>query len=99
MPENNQRGDLERRVNRLEKNDEKIFSSLEEIKDGQHNQNLVNQKMNFTLDSINRERENEKETKKENQKNIKDIKMWVLSLVGTIFGSLIIALLRMVFGI
>ena len=51
MPENNQRGDLERRVNRLEKNDEKIFSSLEEIKDGQHNQNLVNQKMNFTLDN------------------------------------------------
>ena len=94
MPENNQRGDLERRVNRLEKNDEKIFSSLEEIKDGQHNQNLVNQKMNFTLDSINRERENEKETKKENQKNIKDIKMWVLSLVGTIFGSLILSLIH-----
>ncbi|MEX2947865.1 DUF2951 family protein [Staphylococcus warneri] len=99
MTEDNQRGDYERRIRRLEKNDEKIFDSLEQIKDGQHNQNLVNQKMNFTLDSINRERELEKENKKENQKNIKDIKMWVLGLVGTIFGSLIIALLRMVFGI
>ncbi|PTI23410.1 DUF2951 family protein [Staphylococcus warneri] len=99
MTEGNQRGDYERRIRRLEKNDEKIFDSLEQIKDGQHNQNLVNQKMNFTLDSINRERELEKENKKENQKNIKDIKMWVLGLVGTIFGSLIIALLRMVFGI
>ncbi|OLS06483.1 hypothetical protein AUK68_06935 [Staphylococcus epidermidis] len=99
MTEDNQRGDYERRICRLEKNDEKIFDSLEQIKDGQHNQNLVNQKMNFTLDSINRERELEKENRKENQKNIKDIKMWVLGLVGTIFGSLIIALLRMVFGI
>ncbi|MCE5089236.1 DUF2951 family protein [Staphylococcus devriesei] len=99
MPENNQRGELERRVSRLEDNDEKIFDSLEQIKDGQHNQNLVNQKMNFTLDSINRERELEKENKKENQKNIKDIKMWVLGLVSTIVGSLIIAILRMFFGI
>ncbi|MCE3399461.1 DUF2951 family protein, partial [Staphylococcus aureus] len=63
MPETNQRGDYERRLRRLEDNDEKIFSSLEQIKDGQHNQNLVNQKMNFTLDSINRERELEKENK------------------------------------
>ncbi|MBF0770300.1 DUF2951 family protein [Staphylococcus warneri] len=99
MTENSQREDYERRITRLEKNDEKIFDSLEQIKDGQHNQNLVNQKMNFTLDSINRERELERENKKENQKNIKDIKMWVLGLVGTIVGSLIIALLRMIFGI
>lgn len=99
MTEQNQRGDYERRIRRLEDNDEKIFSSLEQIKDGQHNQNLVNQKMDFTLESINRERELEKESKKENQKNIKDIKMWVLGLVGTIIGSLIIAVLRMVFGI
>ncbi|WP_436871468.1 DUF2951 family protein [Staphylococcus pseudoxylosus] len=99
MTEQNQRGDYERRIRRLENNDEKIFTSLEQIKDGQHNQNLVNQKMDFTLESINRERELEKESKKENQKNIKDIKMWVLGLVGTIMGSLIIAVLRMVFGI
>lgn len=97
--DNNQRGDLERRVSRLESNDEKIFTSLEQIKEGQHNQNLVNQKMNFTLDSINRDRELDKENKKENKKNIKEIKMWVLGLVGTIVGSLIVAILRIVFGI
>ena len=97
--DNNQRGDLERRVSRLEVNDEKIFTALEQIKDGQHNQNLVNQKMNFTLDSINRDRELDKENKKENKKNIKEIKMWVLGLVGTIVGSLIVAILRIVFGI
>lgn len=56
MTESSQRGDYERRIKRLEDNDEKIFNSLEQIKDGQHNQNLINQKMNFTLDSINRER-------------------------------------------
>ncbi|QEX32041.1 DUF2951 family protein [Staphylococcus lugdunensis] len=99
MVDNNQRGDLERRVSRLEDNDEKIFTFLEQIKDGQHNQNLVNQKMNFTLDSINRERELDQENKKENKKNIKEIKMWVLGLVGTIVGSLIVAILRIVFGI
>ncbi|MBE7361241.1 DUF2951 domain-containing protein [Staphylococcus haemolyticus] len=97
--EDSQGRDYETRIKRLEDNDEKIFASLEQIKDGQHNQELINQKMNFTLDSINREREIDKESKKENQKNIKDIKMWVLGLVGTIIGSLIIAALRMLFGI
>ena len=99
MTESSQREDYERRIKRLEDNDEKIFNSLEQIKDGQHNQNLINQKMNFTLDSINRERELESQNKKENQKNIKDIKMWVLGLVGTIVGSLIVAVLRMFFGV
>ena len=99
MTESSQRGDYERRIKRLEDNDEKIFNSLEQINDGQHNQNLINQKMNFTLDSINRERELESQNKKENQKNIKDIKMWVLGLVGTIAGSLIVAVLRMFFGV
>ena len=82
----------------MEDNDEKIFNSLEQIKDGQHNQNLINQKMNFTLDSINRERIRISKQKKK-IKNIKDIKMWVLGLVGTIAGSLIVAVLRMFFGV
>ena len=53
--------------------------------------------MNFTLDSINRERLESQNKKK--IKNIKDIKMWVLGLVGTIAGSLIVAVLRMFFGV
>lgn len=70
MTESSQRGDYERRIKRLEDNDEKIFNSLEQIKDGQHNQSLINQKMNFTLDSINRERELESQNKKKKIKKI-----------------------------
>lgn len=50
--------ETERRLSRLEENDDKIFDSLDEIKNTQHSQNLINQKMDFTLDSINRERRN-----------------------------------------
>ncbi|MCQ9290468.1 DUF2951 family protein [Staphylococcus hyicus] len=91
--------ETERRIARLEENDEKIFNSLEQIKNTQHSQNLINQKMDFTLDTINREREIDKENKEANQKNIREMKMWVLGLVGTIVGSLIIAILRTAFGI
>ncbi|WP_397610285.1 DUF2951 family protein [Staphylococcus aureus] len=33
------------------------------------------------------------------RKNIRDIKMWILGLIGTIFSTIVIALLRTVFGI
>ncbi|WP_432368770.1 DUF2951 family protein [Staphylococcus chromogenes] len=98
MVDNYQR-ETERRLSRLEENDEKIFNSLEQIKDAQHGQNLINQKMDFTLDTINREREIDKENKETNKKNIREMKMYVIGLVGTIVGSLIIAILRTVFGI
>ncbi|MEB7366918.1 DUF2951 family protein [Staphylococcus borealis] len=101
MEDNYQRceKDYEARIQRLEDNDEKIFASLEKIKDGQHNQQLINQKMNFTLDSINREREIDRENKKENKKNIKEVKMLMLGTVFTIASTLIVTILRMVFGI
>ncbi|MDU0431243.1 DUF2951 family protein, partial [Staphylococcus chromogenes] len=63
--------ETERRLSRLEENDDKIFDSLDEIKNTQHSQNLINQKMDFTLDSINREREIDKENKETNKKNIR----------------------------
>ena len=34
------------------------------------------------------------EKKKENDKNIRDMKMWILGLIGTIFSTIVIALLR-----
>ena len=37
--------------------------------------------MNFTLDSINREREIDKENKRENRKNIKEMKRLMLGMV------------------
>ena len=55
--------------------------------------------MNFTLDSINRERELEKENKKESKEDIKKIKFWVLGLVGTIISTLIITTVKMIFGL
>lgn len=77
-----------------------MLSTLNEIKLGQKTQEQVNIKLDKTLDAIQKEREiDEKNNKKENDKNIRDMKMWVLGLVGTIFGSLIIALLRMLMGI
>lgn len=76
-----------------------MLSTLNEIKLGQKTQEQVNIKLDKTLDSIQKEREIDEKNKKENDKNIRDMKMWVLGLVGTIFGSLIIALLRMLMGI
>ena len=83
----------------LEENDETMLSTLNEIKLGQKTQEQVNIKLDKTLDAIQKEREIDEKNKKENDKNIRDMKMWVLGLVGTIFGSLIIALLRMLMGI
>lgn len=74
-----------------------MLSTLNEIKLGQKTQEQVNIKLDKTLDAIQKEREIDEKNKKENDKNIR--KMWVLGLVGTIFGSLIIALLRMLMGI
>ncbi|MEB7823437.1 DUF2951 family protein [Staphylococcus chromogenes] len=91
--------ETERRLSRLEENDDKIFDSLDKIKNTQHSQNLINQKMDFTLDAINREREIDKDNKEANRKNIREVKMWILGLVGTIAGSLVIAILRTLFGI
>ena len=48
---------------------EKLHNSLKEIEKGQHTQEITNVKMNYTLDSINREREIEKENREENKSN------------------------------
>ncbi|WP_194750301.1 DUF2951 family protein [Staphylococcus chromogenes] len=98
MVDNYQR-DTDRRLGHLESDVKEIKSSLGQIKDAQHSQALINQKMDMTLDSINRERELDKESKEANRKNIREVKMWILGLVGTIVGSLIIAILRTAFGI
>ncbi|WP_419790374.1 DUF2951 family protein [Staphylococcus chromogenes] len=94
-----QRADHERRLMRLEEDNKKIFSSLDDIKKGQHSQELVNQKMNFTLDSINRERELNKEKDEESRKDFKQIKYLLLGTVATLGSSLLLALLRSWLGI
>lgn len=83
----------------------KIFESLDTIKDGQHSQDLVNQKMDFTLNSINREREldaedkkkrieERKEAERESRRDLKQMKYLSFGMIGTVGTSLIVALVR-----
>ncbi|MDU9371535.1 DUF2951 family protein [Staphylococcus ureilyticus] len=77
----------------------KLYTSLEEIKQSQHTQEKTNLKMDYTLNSINREREIEKENKKQSQKDFKQLRFMMLGTVATLFGSLILALIRSWLGI
>ncbi|RIN37051.1 DUF2951 family protein [Staphylococcus succinus] len=72
---------------------------MREIEKGQHTQELTNQKMDFTLDSINREREIEKQNKEDSRKEFKQLKWLVASTVATLLGSLVFALVRTWLGI
>ncbi|CAC7996981.1 TPA: DUF2951 domain-containing protein [Staphylococcus aureus] len=93
------RHEHEWRIRRLEENDKTMLSTLNEIKLGQKTQEQVNIKLDKTLDAIQRERQIDEKNKKENNKNIRDMKMWILGLIGTIFSTIVIALLRNIFGI
>ena len=48
---------------------------------------------------LSRGKTDRRKNKKENDKNIRDMKMWILGLVGTIFSTIVIALIRTIFGI
>jgi len=78
---------------------EKLYNSLEEIKQSQHTQEKTNLKMDYTLNTINRERELEKENKKQSQKDFKQLRFMMLGTVATLFGSLLLALIRSWLGI
>ena len=77
----------------------KLYTSLEEIKQSQHTQEKTNLKMDYTLNSINREREIEREKKKQSQKDFKQLRFMMLGTVATLFGSLLLALIRSWLGI
>jgi len=77
----------------------KLYTSLEEIKQSQHTQEKTNLKMDYTLNSINHEREIEKENKKQSQKDFKQLRFMMLGTVATLFGSLLLALIRSWLGI
>ncbi|HDE3513131.1 TPA: DUF2951 domain-containing protein [Staphylococcus aureus] len=93
------RHEHEWRIRRLEENDKTMLNTLNEIKLGQKTQEQVNIKLDKTLDAIQRERQIDEKNKKENDKNIRDMKIWILGLIGTIFSTIVIALLRTIFGI
>lgn len=93
--------DEHRAANLLEM--QKITASLESIKDGQHSQALLNQKMDWTLTTINDEREREREAKIKTETNtkrdMKAIRNMVLGMILTIVGTLLLTLIRMWLGI
>lgn len=76
-----------------------LTSTINMVKDNQADQKLINQKMDFTLDSINAERELEKESKKKRDEDFKWLKRWIIGLIGTLGGSLVFAAIRMLLGI
>jgi len=78
---------------------EKLHNSLKEIEKGQHTQEITNVKMNYTLDSINREREIEKENKEESRKEFKQLRWLIIGTIFTLLSSLILAAIRSWLGI
>lgn len=71
---------------------EKLHDSLKEIERGQHTQELTNQKMDFTLDAINKERE-------DNKKLFNKLTWLIISGIFTIITSVIYAAIRMWIGL
>ncbi|HEG9844258.1 TPA: DUF2951 family protein, partial [Staphylococcus aureus] len=51
------------------------------------------------FEELRRDKIEDEKNKKKNAKNIRDIKMWILGLIGTIFSTIVIAILRTIFGI
>ncbi|UXR73288.1 DUF2951 domain-containing protein [Staphylococcus sp. IVB6238] len=76
-----------------------LTSTINMVKDNQADQKLINQKMDFTLDSINNEREQEEENKKERDEEMKKLKWYIFGLIGTLGSSLAFAAIRMFLGI
>lgn len=78
---------------------EKLHNSLKEIEKGQHTQEITNVKMNYTLDSINREREIERENKEESRKEFKQLRWLIIGTIFTLLSSLVLAAIRSWLGI
>lgn len=76
-----------------------LTNTINMVKDNQADQKLINQKMDFTLDSINLDREREKESKKERDDEMKKLKWSIFGLIGTLATSLLVAAIRMMVGI
>lgn len=77
---------------------EKLHNSLREIERGQHTQELTNQKMDFTLDSINKERETERLHKEESKKQFNQLKWLILGTIFSIIGTFVWTSIKMWLG-
>ena len=76
-----------------------LTNTINLVKDNQADQKLINQKMDFTLDSINSERVRDKEDRQKRDEQFQWLKRWIIGLVGTLVGSLVFAAIRFFLGI
>ncbi|EIE3618591.1 DUF2951 family protein [Staphylococcus pseudintermedius] len=93
------RREHEWRIMRLEENDKDMFKKLDNIEHSLRTQEKVYDKLDRTFAELKQDRLKEEQNKKENAKNIRELKMWMLGVIGTIASTIIIAILRTFFGI
>ncbi|ACJ64585.1 TPA: DUF2951 family protein [Staphylococcus aureus] len=93
------RREHEWRIMRLEENTKDTFKKLDSIENSLRTQEKIYDKLDRNFEELRRDKIEDEKNKKKNAKNIRDIKMWILGLIGTIFSTIVIALLRTIFGI
>ncbi|HHW5118562.1 DUF2951 family protein [Staphylococcus pseudintermedius] len=93
------RREHEWRIMRLEENDKDMFKKLDNIEHSLRAQEKVYDKLDRTFAELKQDRLKEEQNKKENAKNIRELKVWMLGVIGTILSTIIIAILRTFFGI
>ncbi|EHL7274172.1 DUF2951 family protein [Staphylococcus pseudintermedius] len=93
------RREHEWRIMRLEENDKDMFKKLDNIEHSLRTQEKVYDKLDRTFAELKQDRLKEEQNKKENAKNIRELKVWMLGVIGTILSTIIIAILRTFFGI
>ncbi|PCF70814.1 hypothetical protein B4W72_11950 [Staphylococcus delphini] len=93
------RREHEWRIMRLEENDKDMFKKLDNIEHSLRTQEKVYDKLDRTFEELKQDRLKEEQNKKENAKNIRELKMWMLGVIGTILSTIVIALMRTFFGI
>lgn len=95
---------IEKLTRRFEESDrknsektQKIFDTLDNIKDSQHTQEIGNLDLKYTMKNINDYIKKEDRSKEESRKDTKQIKYIVIGAGLTFLSSLIIALVQIVF--
>ncbi|MEH7920065.1 DUF2951 family protein, partial [Staphylococcus pseudintermedius] len=78
------RREHEWRILRLEENDKDMFKKLDNIEHSLRAQEKVYDKLDRTFAELKKDRLKEEQNKKENAKNIRELKMWMLGVIGTI---------------
>lgn len=76
---------------------EKLYDTIKNVEEGHQGQKDLIKDFNYMVDSIKKEREVEIESKKENKKDIKQIKVIVLTAAVSFAFTLIMAMLQQFF--